>query len=372
MDYRFIFSSDHQTPVSASPQAIGLDLGELFPLASADGENCRVLDILPQSTDQIDPEESEDKDEGDEQSGDVNEDNSDEALGDEDGDDFNEELEEEDEDDFDEDDEEDEARWRAEIDAAIDKRMKDGGPADLWKHKVDSALNEWDVDGEDKVNDMELGDLLELISRREGQREALLRRVQSEIREELNRRGYHYIEGEMSCYSEGYRATSPTFFVPSMGCRASHFDLSIILEGRPHCCVRLKVKFPILCGPEMAPALLMRFAELNQSMRYFSWNYDFSDHSITLRETIPFWDEELSRKVMTTLMGCVVYLPLMAFPELEWLSTGIVTTKVDAEQLEQMRGFLQRLESCGPCLSPRALQRLRDGLAAVPPQENDS
>ena len=359
MDYRFIFSSDHQTPASASPQAIGLDLGELFPILSVDGENCIILDILPQSTDQIDPEESEDKDEGNGQSGDVNEDNSGEALGDEDVDDF------------DEDDEEDEARWRAEIDAAIDKQMKDGGPADLWKHKVDNALNEWDVDGEDKVNDMELGALLELISRREGQREALLRRVQSEIREELNRRGYHYIEGEMSCYSEGYRATSPTFFVPSMGCRASHFDLSIILEGRPHCCVRLKVKFPILCGPEMAPALLMRFAELNQSMRYFSWNYDFSDHSITLRETIPFWDEELSRKVMTTLMGCVVYLSLMAFPELEWLSTGTVTTKADAEQLEQMRGFLQRLESYGPCLSPCALQRLRDGLAAVPP-ENDN
>ena len=354
MDYRFVFSEGRQTPVDDSPRAIGLDLGELYPAATAERENCMDVELLPQGTDKIAPEEE------------CNDADSDGAPGDEDEDDPDEDLEDDDDDDLDE-----ESQWRAEIDAAIDEWMANGGPADIWKRKVNAALDEWEVDGEEKVDGMEFDELLELITMREEQREALLRRIQSEIREELNRRGYHYIEGEMSCYSEGHRDTSPAFFVPSIGCHASHFDLSITLKNRPHCCVRFKLKFPILCGPEMAPALLMRLAELNRSTYYFAWNYDSVSHAITLRATVPFWDGELSHKVMTMLMGCVVYLPLIACPELEWLSTGIITTKVDAKQLEEMREFLHRLESSGPCLSPRALQRLRDGLAAVPPENEN-
>ncbi|MEQ2444534.1 hypothetical protein [Pseudoflavonifractor intestinihominis] len=330
MEHISFFSSDGQPQSPERPGAVGLDAGEVFPVHSATKEDEDIdediMDWLLDGAYSSDEEADVDAEDDEE--------------------------------------EEDDLSWRDNIDAAIDASIEDREAAIHWKNKVNDALDEWEVDGEDNIDDMDLEALLEMLSRHEDQRKALLRRVQSELREELNRRGYRYIEGEMTHYSEGHRKSEPAFFVLS-----THFDLSITLEDRPHCCVRFKVTFPILCGPEMAPALLMRLAEFNKAMRYFSWNYDSSDHAITLRETIPFWDEELSRKVLSTLMGCVLYLPLMAFPELEWLSTGIITTKVDAQQLEKMREFLQRLESGGPCLSPRALQRLRDGLASTKPYE---
>ena len=339
MEHIFLFSADGRSSDDQVPQAVGLDTGETHPVQAAAEEDMDITDWLLEEEDGSDGE----------------------AAADTEGDNTF----------FEDDEEEDDARWGEKIDGAMDDWIESGGPADQWKSRGTDALDEWEADGEDKVNDMELEELLELISRREDRRDVLLRRVQSEIREELNRRGYNYIEGNMSRRCEGHRRTDPAFFVPSVDCHTVRPDLSIILEGRPHCCVRFKVTFPVLCGPEMAPALLLRLAERNQSMRCFSWNYGISDHSITLCETVPFWDEALSHQVLSHLMDDLLCLSATVFPELEWLSTGIITTKVDARQLEQMETFLTRLENGSFCLSSRPLQRLRDGLAAVPPQDDD-
>ena len=70
---------------------------------------------------------------------------------------------------------------------------------------------------------------------------------------------------------------------------------------------------------------------------------------------------------LADLLDDALHIPLVFFPEVEWLSTGIVTAPVMPKQLKAMTKFLRQLEDGGPCLSPRALQRLRDGLAAVQP-----
>lgn len=246
-------------------------------------------------------------------------------------------------------------------DGAGDGIDDDGDDDDDDGDDDDDDSDDDDSDGEDEDDDLELDELLEMISRHESSQDVALRRVQSEIQRELDRRKYHYIAGEID--------GDPVFFVPSLGFHAAHFDLSITMERAPQCCVQFKVVLPILCGAEMAPALLLRFAELNRCMRYFGWRYDSGYHEISLCQTVPFWDKALSGSVLSHLLDAALYLPLDAFAELEWLSTGIINAPVKEKKRAEMGVFLQRLEEGGPCLSPRALQRLRDGLDAAAPRE---
>ena len=75
---------------------------------------------------------------------------------------------------------------------------------------------------------------------------------------------------------------------------------------------------------------------------------------------------------LDSLLDDALYIPLVFFPEVEWLSTGVVTAPVKEEQLEEMMKFLSQLEHSCPYLSPHALQRLRDGLEAIKPQEDNA
>ena len=184
------------------------------------------------------------------------------------------------------------------------------------------------------------------------------------IRAELDRRSYHYVTGELD--------GNPAFFIPSMGLLAAHFDLLIILKRGSNPYVYFKVTLPILCGSEMSPALLLRFAELNQTSRYFNWKYSSRDNAISLFYAMPLGNAKPVLPCLDSLLDDALYIPLVFFPEVEWLSTGVVTAPVKEEQLEEMMKFLSQLEHSCPYLSPHALQRLRDGLEAIKPQEDNA
>lgn len=215
---------------------------------------------------------------------------------------------------------------------------------------------------QDMSDDDDLKELLEMLSQYEDAKDIIFRRAQEEIRAELDRRTYHYVAGEFD--------GNPAFFIPSMGLLAAHFDLLIILKRCSNPYVYFKVTLPILCGSEMSPALLLRFAELNQTTRYFTWKYAPSDNEISLFYAMPLGNAQPVLPYLTTLMDDALYIPLVFYPEVEWLSTGVVTAPVKEEQLEEMMKFLSQLERSRPYLSPHALQRLRDGLEAIKPQED--
>ena len=310
MDYHVIFPADGQPQDHKRPHAVWLDTGETFPIRDAAEEDGRALEFLPQDDSQADPEEDEDFE-----------------------DDLIWDAEDEDEgEDF-----EDELVWSAE---------------DVGTNKDDAA--ELDMSEDDILNE-----LLEMFSRHEDVKDADFRRAQEEIRAELDRRTYHYIAGDID--------GSPAFFIPSMGFLPAHFDLLIILKRSPNPCVRFKVTLPILCGSEMSPALLLLFAEIDQASRYFNWNHSPLDNEISLSCVIPLSASQPALPCMADLLDDALHIPLIFFPAVEWLSTGVVTVPVMPKQLKAMTKFLRQLEDDGPCLSPRALQRLRDGLAAVQP-----
>lgn len=217
---------------------------------------------------------------------------------------------------------------------------------------------------EDMSYDEELNELLEMLSQYEDAKDAALRQAQEEIRAELDRRSYHYVTGELD--------GNPAFFIPSMGLLAAHFDLLIILKHGSNPYVHFKVTLPILCGSEMSPALLLRFAELNQTSRYFNWKYSSRDNAISLFYAMPLGNAKPVLPCLDSLLDDALYIPLVFFPEVEWLSTGVVTAPVKEEQLEEMMKFLSQLEDSCPYLSPLALQRLRDGLEAINPQEDNT
>ena len=217
---------------------------------------------------------------------------------------------------------------------------------------------------EDMSYDEELNELLEMLSQYEDAKDAALRQAQEEIRAELDRRSYHYVTGELD--------GNPAFFIPSMGLLAAHFDLLIILKHGSNPYVHFKVTLPILCGSEMSPALLLQFAELNQTSRYFNWKYSSRDNAISLFYAMPLGNAQPVLPCLDSLLDDALYIPLVFFPEVEWLSTGVVTTPVKEEQLEEMMKFLSQLEDSCPYLSPLALQRLRDGLEAIKPQEDNA
>ena len=226
-----------------------------------------------------------------------------------------------------------------------------------------------DTDKDDEVEedmsyDEELNELLEMLSQYEDAKDAALRQAQEEIRAELDRRSYHYVTGELDGNS--------AFFIPSMGLLAAHFDLLIILKHGSNPYVHFKVTLPILCGSEMSPALLLRFAELNQTSRYFNWKYSSRDNAISLFYAMPLGNAQPVLPCLDSLLDDALYIPLVFFPEVEWLSTGVVTAPVKEEQLEEMMKFLSQLEHSCPYLSPLALQRLRDGLEAIKPQEDNA
>ena len=125
-------------------------------------------------------------------------------------------------------------------------------------------------------------------------------------------------------------------------------------------------------GSEMSPALLLRFAELNQTSRYFNWKYSSRDNAISLFYAMPLGNAKPVLPCLDSLLDDALYIPLVFFPEVEWLSTGVVTAPVKEEQLEEMMKFLSQLEHSCPYLSPLALQRLRDGLEAIKPQEDNA
>lgn len=226
-----------------------------------------------------------------------------------------------------------------------------------------------DADKDDEVEqdmsyDEELNELLEMLSQYEDAKDTALRQAQEEIRAELDRRSYHYVTGELD--------GNPAFFIPSMGLLAAHFDLLIILKHGSNPYVHFKVTLPILCGSEMSPALLLRFAELNQTSRYFNWKYSSRDNAISLFYAMPLGNAKPVLPCLDSLLDDALYIPLVFFPEVEWLSTGVVTAPVKEEQLEEMMKFLSQLEDSCPYLSPLALQRLRDGLEAIKPQEDNA
>lgn len=311
MDYRFVFSADDQPQDHEQrPRAVGLDSGETYPIKAAGEEGGGALNLLPRDDSQADPAEDEDFE-----------------------DDLIWDAEDEDEDeDF-----EDELVWSAE----------------------DVGTNMDDTAELDTSEDDILDDLLKMFSSHEDVKDADFRRAQEEIRAELDRRTYHYIAGDID--------GSPAFFIPSMGFLPAHFDLLIILKRGPNPCVRFKVTLPILCGSEMSPALLLLFAEIDQASRYFNWNRSPLDNEISLSCVIPLSAARPALPCLADLLDDALHIPLVFFPEVEWLSTGIVTAPVMPKQLKAMTKFLRQLEDGGPCLSPRALQRLRDGLAAVQP-----
>lgn len=233
----------------------------------------------------------------------------------------------------------------------------------VWSSEdVDTAKD--DEVEEDMSYDEELNELLEMLSQYEDAKDAALRQAQEEIRAELDRRSYHYVTGELD--------GNPAFFIPSMGLLAAHFDLLIILKRGSDPYVHFKVTLPILCGSEMSPALLLRFAELNQTSRYFNWKYSSRDNAISLFYAMPLGNAKPVLPCLDSLLNDALYIPLVFFPEVEWLSTGVVTAPVKEEQLEEMMKFLSQLEHSCPYLSPLALQRLRDGLEAIKPQEDNA
>ena len=217
MEHISFFSSDGQPQSPERPGAVGLDAGEVFPVHSATKEDEDIdedimdwlLDGAYSSDEEADVDAEDDEEEEDDLAGETT------------------------------------------IDAAIDASIEDREAAIHWKNKVNDALDEWEVDGEDNIDDMDLEALLEMLSRHEDQRKALLRRVQSELREELNRRAIPLYRGEMTHYSEGHRKSEPAFFVLS-----THFDLSITLEDRPHCCVPVQgdVSHSLRAGDGAGPA----------------------------------------------------------------------------------------------------------------------
>lgn len=317
MDYRFVFSADDQPQDHEQrPRAVGLDTGETYPIKAVGEEGGGALDLLPRDDSQADPAEDEDFE-----------------------DDLIWDAEDEDEgEDF-----EDELVWSAE----------------------DADMNQDEETEQDMSDDDELNELLEMLSQYEDAKDAALRQAQEEIRAELDRRTYHYVAGEFD--------GNPAFFIPSIGLLAAHFDLLIILKrggSSPH--VRFKVTLPILCGSEMSPALLLRFAELNQTTRYFNWKYASRGNEISLFYAVPLGNAQPVLPCLASLLDDALHIPLVFFPEVEWLSTGVVTAPVKEEQLEAMMKFLCQLEHNCPYLSPRALQRLRDGLEAIKPQEDDA
>lgn len=233
----------------------------------------------------------------------------------------------------------------------------------VWSSEdVDTAKD--DEVEEDMSYDEELNELLEMLSQYEDAKDAALRQAQEEIRAELDRRSYHYVTGKLD--------GNPAFFIPSMGLLAAHFDLLIILKRGSNPYVHFKVTLPILCGSEMSPALLLRFAELNQTSRYFNWKYSSRDNAISLFYAMPLGNAKPVLPCLDSLLDDALYIPLVFFPEVEWLSTGVVTAPVKEEQLEEMMKFLSQLEHSCPYLSPHALQRLRDGLEAIKPQEDNA
>ena len=315
MDYRFVFSADDQPQGHERPRAVGLDSGETYPIKAAGEEGGGALNLLPQDDSQADPAEDEDFE-----------------------DDLIWDAEDEDEDeDF-----EDELVWSAED---VGTNMDDAAELDT---------------SEDDI----LDDLLKMFSSHEDVKDADFRRAQEEIRAELDRRTYHYIAGDID--------GSPAFFIPSMGFLPAHFDLLIILKHGSNPYVHFKVTLPILCGSEMSPALLLRFAELNQTSRYFNWKYSSRDNAISLFYAMPLGNAKPVLPCLDSLLDDALYIPLVFFPEVEWLSTGVVTAPVKEEQLEEMMKFLSQLEHSCPYLSPLALQRLRDGLEAIKPQEDNA
>lgn len=233
----------------------------------------------------------------------------------------------------------------------------------VWSAEDADADKDEEVE-EDMSYDEELNELLEMLSQYEDAKDAALRQAQEEIRAELDRRSYHYVTGELD--------GNPAFFIPSMGLLAAHFDLLIILKHGSNPYVHFKVTLPILCGSEMSPALLLRFAELNQTSRYFNWKYSSRDNAISLFYAMPLGNAKPVLPCLDSLLDDALYIPLVFFPEVEWLSTGVVTAPVKEEQLEEMMKFLSQLEHSCPYLSPLALQRLRDGLEAIKPQEDNA
>lgn len=233
----------------------------------------------------------------------------------------------------------------------------------VWSAEDVDADKDEEVE-EDMSYDEELNELLEMLSQYEDAKDAALRQAQEEIRAELDRRSYHYVTGELD--------GNPAFFIPSMGLLATHFDLLIILKRGSNPYVYFKVTLPILCGSEMSPALLLRFAELNQTSRYFNWKYSSRDNAISLFYAMPLGNAKPVLPCLDSLLDDALYIPLVFFPEVEWLSTGVVTAPVKEEQLEEMMKFLSQLEDSCPYLSPLALQRLRDGLEAIKPQEDNA
>lgn len=233
----------------------------------------------------------------------------------------------------------------------------------VWSSEDVDADKDNEVE-QDMSYDEELNELLEMLSQYEDAKDAALRQAQEEIRAELDRRSYHYVTGELD--------GNPAFFIPSMGLLAAHFDLLIILKRGSDPYVHFKVTLPILCGSEMSPALLLRFAELNQTSRYFNWKYSSRDNAISLFYAMPLGNAKPVLPCLGSLLNDALYIPLVFFPEVEWLSTGVVTAPVKEEQLEEMMKFLSQLEHSCPYLSPLALQRLRDGLEAIKPQEDNA
>lgn len=316
MEYTASSPSGNQEPGTEDRQPTGLDPGTLFPLPDTPEDLDEDLYFFPDECDEDDAAEHSEGDVDDE-------------------DDMLESLFENDDDD---------------------------APDGLDEDDTDALDGLFGNDGDD-TPDEEVEELLKMLSGHQERSVALAKRVAQEIRS--------YLEDHNCLFIDGSMEASIAFFIPSLGSGSTHFDLTILVEHFPVSCVQFKVSFPILCGKDMAPGLMLRFAELNESMRYFTWKYDPACNHISLSQSVTFWDADLSKSMLPYLMETALCLSANRFPELEWLSTGLVNAPVTAKKLDEMREFLSRLRESVLCPSPDVLQLLQDGLDRIRPSEDD-
>lgn len=157
------------------------------------------------------------------------------------------------------------------------------------------------------------------------------------IRKVLEQRHYFFTEGE--------RDSNFFFHIPSMGDKSRRFDLKIQVEVE-HQAVRFTAVLPFACSREMSMGMFRRYVDANYPLRYFAWEYDKSDHEVSIRDTIPFWDPALDEQVLERMLDACLMTVLEHFTVLEWLATGIMSQKprdkdraLCAELLEELEGY---------------------------------